>query len=116
MPEQRNLILAIVLSVTIIIGFQYFYEMPRIHEEQRRQAAIEESTGSSIAPTPAPVTAGASTGATTASPAAPGSVPTGQPVEASRDSVLAAGERIAVENARLTDRSASPAAASTISS
>ena len=102
MPEQRNLILAIVLSVTIIIGFQYFYELPRIQEEQRRQAAIEESTGSSTAPTPAPATAGATTGSSTTSPAAPGSVPTGQPVEASRDSVLAAGKRIAIENARLT--------------
>ena len=30
MPDQRNLILAIVLSVTIILAFQYFYELPRI--------------------------------------------------------------------------------------
>src|SRR5918994_1477653 len=37
MPEQRNLILAIVLSVTIIIAFQYFYELPRIKEAQRQQ-------------------------------------------------------------------------------
>ena len=35
MPEQRNLILAIVLSVTIILAFQYFYELPRI----KRRAA-----------------------------------------------------------------------------
>ncbi|MEZ5930851.1 MAG: membrane protein insertase YidC [Alphaproteobacteria bacterium] len=97
MPEQRNLILAIVLSVTIIIGFQYFYEMPRIQDQQRRQAAVEESTGSST--TPAPATTGS---ATTSSPAVPGSVPTGQPVEASRESVLAAGERIAIDNGRLT--------------
>ena len=100
MPEQRNLILAIVLSVTIIIGFQYFYELPRIQEEQRRQAAIEESTGSSIAPTPSPGQSG--TTATTTAPAAPGSVPTGQPVAASRDTVLAEGERIIIDNGRLT--------------
>jgi YidC/Oxa1 family membrane protein insertase len=37
MPEQRNLILAIVLSVTIIIAFQYFYELPRIKEAQRQR-------------------------------------------------------------------------------
>jgi len=99
MPEQRNLILAIVLSVTIIIGFQYFYELPRIQEEQRRQAAIEESTGGSTAPTPAPAT---SAGVSTTNPAVPGSVPTDQPVEASRDTVLAEGERITIDNGRLT--------------
>ncbi|MGI9418715.1 MAG: membrane protein insertase YidC, partial [Geminicoccaceae bacterium] len=103
MPEQRNLILAIVLSVTIIIGFQYFYELPRIQDEQRRQAAIEESTGSSTAPTPAP-SSSVSDKATpgTSAPAALGSVPTDQPVEASRETVLAEGERIAIDNGRLT--------------
>ncbi len=99
MPEQRNLVLAIVLSVTIIIGFQYFYEMPRIQEEQRRQAAVEQSTGGSVAPTPSPERSGQA-GSSTAS--APGSVPTGQPTEASRDAVLAEGERIAIDNGRLT--------------
>ncbi|MGI9500808.1 MAG: membrane protein insertase YidC [Geminicoccaceae bacterium] len=99
MPEQRNLILAIVLSVTIIIGFQYFYELPRIQEDQRRQAAIEESTGGSTAPTPAP---SSSTDGGTVSPAIPGSVPTGQPTAASRESVLAEGARITIENGRLT--------------
>ena len=99
MPEQRNLILAIVLSVTIIIGFQYFYELPRIQEEQRRQAAIEESTGGTVTPTPAPSQTGAQG---TTAPAAPGSVPTDQPVEASRDTVLSEGERITIDNGRLT--------------
>ncbi|MGI9486278.1 MAG: membrane protein insertase YidC, partial [Geminicoccaceae bacterium] len=99
MPEQKNLVLAIVLSVTIIIGFQYFYEMPRIQEEQRRQAAIEQSTGSSVAPTPAPVQSGS--GDTTA-PAAPGSVPTDQPAEATRESALSSSERIIIDNGRLT--------------
>ncbi len=98
MPEQRNLILAIVLSVTIIIGFQYFFEMPRIQEEQRRQAAIEQSTGSSVAPTPSP---GQTTGTAT-TPAVPGSVPTELATPASRDSVLAEGDRVAIDNGRLT--------------
>ena len=65
MPEQRNLILAIVLSVTIIIAFQYFYELPRIKEAQQQQAtrteqAVDESappSGDTVAPSP-PGTAG----------------------------------------------------------
>ncbi len=35
MTEQRNLILAIVLSVAIILGFQYFYEIPRMQQAQQ---------------------------------------------------------------------------------
>lgn len=44
MTEQRNLILAIVLSVGIILAFQYFYEVPRIHEAQKlaEQQATEK--------------------------------------------------------------------------
>ena len=101
MPEQRNLILAIVLSVTIIIAFQYFYELPRIQEEQRRQAAIEESTGGSVSPTPAPSRTG-QTDSATGTTAAPGSVPTDQPGLVSRDDVLSSNERITIENGRLT--------------
>ncbi len=102
MPEQRNLVLAIVLSVTIIIAFQYFYELPRLQDEQRRQAAIEESMGGStgLAPSPSPSASGAGPQGT--DPALPGSVPTGQPVEASRNTIIADGERIAIDNGRLT--------------
>ncbi len=97
MPEQRNLILAIVLSVTIIIGFQYFFEMPRILEEQQRQAAQSgQSTGAAPAPIPSP---GQST---TAPTAAPGSVPTELAQPASREQVLQTEERITIDNGRVT--------------
>ena len=43
MSDQRNLILAIVLSVAIIFAFQFFYEMPRMREAQERQAAQQRS-------------------------------------------------------------------------
>ncbi|MFP4359698.1 MAG: membrane protein insertase YidC [Alphaproteobacteria bacterium] len=42
MPEQRNLLLAIVLSVAIIFAFQYFFELPRMQEAQ--EAARQEAT------------------------------------------------------------------------
>ena len=54
MPEQRNLILAIVLSVTIIIAFQYFYELPRIKDAQRQEAIrTEQAVDEWRAPAPA---------------------------------------------------------------
>jgi YidC/Oxa1 family membrane protein insertase len=55
MSDQRNLILAIVLSVVIILGFQFFYEMPRQREAQQR-ADAERATATQTAPAePAPV-------------------------------------------------------------
>jgi YidC/Oxa1 family membrane protein insertase len=39
MSDQRNLIVAIVLSVGIILAFQFFYEMPRRQAALERQAA-----------------------------------------------------------------------------
>ena len=99
MPEQRNLILAIVLSVTIIIAFQYFYEMPRIMEEQQRQAAQSEQQAIQD-PSPIPSPGQSTTG--TVTPAAPGSVPTELAQPASREQVLGTDQRIAISNNRIT--------------
>ncbi len=51
MSDQRNLILAIVLSVAIIVGFQYFYDIPRTERERARQQEIsQEAPGPTQAP------------------------------------------------------------------
>jgi YidC/Oxa1 family membrane protein insertase len=89
MPEQRNLILAIVLSVTIIIAFQYFYELPRIHEAQRQQAQRTEQMAESAPDEGAPEAV---------APAPPGAPAT---AETARTQALATTERVAIENARL---------------
>ena len=39
MPDQRNLMLAIALSVAILFGFQFLYEMPR--QEARQSLASQ---------------------------------------------------------------------------
>ena len=54
MTEQRNLILAIVLSVAIILGFQYFYEIPRMQQAQQQAPEGEAVTD---VQKPAPATA-----------------------------------------------------------
>ncbi len=54
MSEQRNLILAIVLSVAIILGFQYFYEIPRMQQAQQ-QASEGEAVTDVERPVPATV-------------------------------------------------------------
>ena len=52
MNEQKNLIFAVVLSVAILVGFQFFYEVPRVEQEQARQAELQAS-GASDSSTPA---------------------------------------------------------------
>jgi YidC/Oxa1 family membrane protein insertase len=54
MSDQRNLVLAIVLSVAIIMGFQFFYEMPRMREAQQRAEAERAAAASTDAIRPAP--------------------------------------------------------------
>mgnify|MGYP001352826729 CR=1 FL=1 len=42
MSEQRNLILALVLAMTVIFGWQYLVGVPKIQEDQARQAQLAE--------------------------------------------------------------------------
>jgi YidC/Oxa1 family membrane protein insertase len=92
MPEQRNLILAIVLSVTIILAFQYFYELPRVKQAQRQQ------------PAPTAETVSPSAEGAPGAPVAPGTLtPGGEAVAPgqTREQVLAGTERVTIANARL---------------
>ena len=91
MPEQRNLILAIVLSVTIIIAFQYFYELPRIQEAQQRQAEIAETVEGE-----APAVGADAEGVR---PQPPGSA--APAVEASREQAVAGSPRLPFDNGRV---------------
>ncbi len=94
MPEQRNLILAIVLSVTIILAFQYFYELPRMKETQHQPAQRTEQT--------APTTGRAEGQA--AAPAAPATVTPGVeavPPGQTRAEVLSSSERVMIQGDRV---------------
>ena len=42
MNDQRNLIVAIVLSVAIMFGFQFFFEAPRQEAQKRQQQEMAE--------------------------------------------------------------------------
>jgi YidC/Oxa1 family membrane protein insertase len=107
MTDNKNTILAIVLSAVVLLGWQYFVGMPQM-EQQRQEAqrkaeqakqAQTQAPGSS-APTPAPGTApvpgSAPAPAPGSAPTAPGTVPTAGQVQ-TRATVLAATPRISVE-------------------
>ncbi|AWK86348.1 membrane protein insertase YidC [Azospirillum thermophilum] len=51
MTDQRNLILAIALSIAILLGFQFFYEKPRI-EQQKQLAAQQAAQTEQTVPAP----------------------------------------------------------------
>jgi YidC/Oxa1 family membrane protein insertase len=94
MPDQKNLILAIVLSVTIILAFQYFYELPRIQQSPRQQEVV--TSEQPAAPAPAPGTLAP----TPPGVAAPASTAQMTP-EAARSAALEGSERVGITNPRV---------------
>ena len=116
--DQRNLILAIVLSVSILLGFQVFIEGPRIEQQRALQEAqkAQETAQSTNPATPgqgAPAIPGQSAGGSPgqAIVPTPGAVPpgagapvAGQPVaprSISRSAVVTADPRIRITTRRV---------------
>jgi YidC/Oxa1 family membrane protein insertase len=100
--DQRNLIIAIVLSIAILLGFQYFVEHPKLQREQAaRQAAQSEQSAQSNQP-------GSGTPPATGSVPIPGGSPVpGAPTGTatapalSRAEALAGTPRIPIDTPRL---------------
>ena len=91
MTEQKNLILAIVLSIGIILAFQFFYELPRM--ERQREAAQQQATEQQAA---APGQPGG-----TATPQPGGAVTTPGTAPAGAETAPPAGPRVRIDNGRL---------------
>jgi len=102
MADNRNTILAIVLSLIVLLGWQYFYAQPQI-ERQRQQAdqqTSEMAADGSTAPVP-DAEGGAPSAGGTAGPvpgAGDAAVP-GAPVE--RDTALAESARVEIDTPRV---------------
>jgi YidC/Oxa1 family membrane protein insertase len=54
MSEQRNLFLAVVLSMAVVFGWQYLVGVPKMQEEQARQQQIAEQQNQAPQNVPAP--------------------------------------------------------------
>ena len=102
MNDQKNTLLAIVLSALVLIVWQYFVGMPQM-EKQKQEAQIkaqqqqqqQQATQPSGQPaaTPQP-----------GAPPTPGGPAPGPGLTLSRDSVLKTSPRINVETPQLRDR------------
>lgn len=104
MSDNRNTILAVVLSGLVLLGWQYFFNIPQM-EKQRAAQQAQQQAAKQQAETQTP--GAASPAAAPAAPGAPGSAPASpqQPAAAptvSREAALAAGPRIKVETPRLS--------------
>ena len=47
-PDQKNLLLAIVLSMGVLLAWQYFYAAPKLKEEQERQKRAQMQTSQQV--------------------------------------------------------------------
>src|SRR5258708_2445643 len=106
MGDHKNTILAIVLSLLVVVGWQYFIGYPQM-EKQREQAQLKQQEQTQTQPgatQPNAAQPGATPGAGTPGAGAPPPLPgTAAPSTstASRDAVIAASPRIAINTPRL---------------
>src|SRR5262245_6641499 len=96
MMDNRNLILAIVLSLAVLLGWQYFVAGPQIEKTRQHELAQQQAQspaaqpGGGAAPSP-------SSGASPAAPAAPGEEPT-----LTREAALKGSPRVPIESGKVS--------------
>jgi YidC/Oxa1 family membrane protein insertase len=101
MNEQRNTILAIVLSAIVLIGWEYFYMLPKQRQEElQRQAQITHvQPAPQATPGQAPGAAPAAPGAAPRAPEQSGAAPAA--AQKSREAVIASTERVPIDTPRI---------------
>jgi YidC/Oxa1 family membrane protein insertase len=102
MTDNRNTILAVILSGLVLLGWQYFFNIPQMEKQRAAQQAQQSQTtkpeaGNSAAPqagTPSPSANAPSNAPTTAQPSSAAPV--------SREAAIAASPRVQIESPRLS--------------
>ncbi|MBR0826471.1 membrane protein insertase YidC [Bradyrhizobium manausense] len=101
MTDNRNTILAVILSGLVLIAWQYFYNVPQM-ERQRAQSQVQAELQKNAPQPNATATPGAAPQAGGTTPqAAPGANQQAQPV-VSRSAAIAASPRVKIDTPRLT--------------
>src|SRR3984957_11045911 len=106
MIDNRNTILAVILSGLVLIAWQYFYNVPQM-ERQRAQTAMQNELAKSTAP------AGSATTPSTTPPSGPAPTPSANaptasqpasaaPATVSRDAAIAETPRIKIDTPRVS--------------
>jgi YidC/Oxa1 family membrane protein insertase len=106
MMEQRNLIVAIALSIAILLGFQFFFEQPRVQQTQHAASQGPTSQGTTsqpgTAPKAPPGTAPSASSPSASAPTLPGTPGAAAVAPAeSLAAALAASPRVKIDTPRL---------------
>jgi len=105
MSEHKNTILAIVLSLLVVVGWQYFVGYPQM-QRQQQEAKLKQQEQTQVQPGASQPTAAQPGAAQPGTPEAPGVPNAGAPAAqtqaaASREAVISATPRIAIVTPRL---------------
>src|SRR5580658_8687780 len=102
MKDHKNTILAIVLSLVVVVGWQYFIGYPQM-EKQRKDALLKQQEQAQLAPaqpaTGQPATPGSPAPQAGALPGAPAAA--AQPLVQTREALIAATPHVAIVTPRL---------------
>jgi YidC/Oxa1 family membrane protein insertase len=106
MNDQKNMILAIVLSAIVLFGWNYFFGIPQMQKQREQQAQQQSQQTTAPTPSTTPGTAPSTTPGSAPAPAQPGAPQTSAPGAAAgqvltREAVLVAGPRIAIDTPAL---------------
>jgi len=101
MIEHKNTILAIVLSLIVVVGWNFFIAKPQI-ERQQHEAQLKQQERTQLQPQAQPGGGAATPAPQTGAPAVPGGpVTTAQPAAPGRETVIAAAPHVPIQTPRL---------------
>jgi YidC/Oxa1 family membrane protein insertase len=99
MGEYKNTILAIVLSLVVVVGWQYFIGYPQM-QRQQEQAQLKKQEQAQVQPGAAQPNAAQPSPSAASAPPVP-NAPTTEPPAANRATVIAASPHVTIDTPRL---------------
>ena len=103
MTDNRNTIIAVILSGLVLIAWQYFYNVPQMEKQRAAQQAQAELQKSQPSPSQASPSQASPSSPPPPAGSAPSAVPTAAaPAAIGRDSAIAATARVKIDTPRLS--------------
>jgi YidC/Oxa1 family membrane protein insertase len=93
--DNKNLLLAIVLSAVVLLGWNYFYGVPQMEQQRRAAQQTQPAQPGVVTPTPSGAPGAAAPGG------APGALQTPVTTVSSREAALTASARVMIETPRI---------------
>lgn len=98
--NNRNTILAVILSGLVLLGWQYFFNIPQMEKQRAAEIAARSQTTNPAQPTPQPGAAPQAGAPTPSVAPAPAQTAAAAPI-LSREAALAAAPRVKIDTPRL---------------